>query len=355
MSIKRQTRSKEFYKSLPKVELHRHLEGSLRLSTMLDIARTYKLDLPYDNELKFSSLVQVVNNDPFNFQNFLSKFATLRKFYQSPDSIRRIARETIIDAAADNIRYLELRFTPVALTRIKDFPMSEAIDWVIEEVTEASHQFGVMTQLIASVNRHESVKLAEEVMHLAVDRIGKGIVGLDLAGSEAEYPGEEFEAVFNQAKQSGLKVTIHAGEWGGAEIIKMAINTLLAERIGHGVRVLEDGRVIDLAKERGVAFEVCPTSNYQSGVITDLEKHPLPEMISSGLICTINTDDPGISRIDLSDEYQKTCEFLGVSEDGLSQLIKNAINASFLPDKSKQQLSENIANELSGKYKDLIS
>ncbi|MEJ2485837.1 MAG: adenosine deaminase, partial [Anaerolineales bacterium] len=270
MSIKQQTRTREFYKSLPKVELHRHLEGSLRLSTMLDIARAYKLDLPYDDELKFSSLVQVVNSDKLNFQNFLSKFATLRKFYQSPEAIRRIARETIIDAAADNIRYLELRFTPVALTRIKEFPMSEAIDWVIEEVMEASKECGVMTQLIASVNRHESVKLAEEVMQLAVDRIGKGVVGLDLAGSEAEYPGEEFKYVFNQAKESGLKVTIHAGEWGGPEIIKMAIETLSAARIGHGVRVMEDATAIDLAKERRVAFEVCPTSNYQSGVITAL-------------------------------------------------------------------------------------
>lgn len=352
MSIKRQTRSKGFYKSLPKVELHRHLEGSLRLSTMLDIASTHKLDLPYDNELKFSSLVQVVNNDPFNFQNFLSKFATLRKFYQSPEAIRRIARETIIDAAADNIRYLELRFTPVALTRIKDFPMSEAIDWVIEEVAEASNQFGVKTQLIASVNRHESVKLAEEVMQLAVDRIEKGIVGLDLAGSEAEYPGEEFEPVFSQAKESGLKITIHAGEWGGPEIIKMAIDTLMAERIGHGVRVMEDAGVIDLAKERRVAFEVCPTSNYQSGVVTNLNKHPLPGMISSGLICTVNTDDPGISRIELSDEYQISCEILGVSENGLSLLIQNAIDASFLTGMDKKLLSEKIANELSEIYKE---
>ena len=352
MSIKQQTTTREFYKSLPKVELHRHLEGSLRLSTMLDIARAYKLDLPYDDELKFSSLVQVVNSDKLNFQNFLSKFATLRKFYQSPEAIRRIARETIIDAAADNIRYLELRFTPVALTRIKEFPMSEAIDWVIEEVTEASNQFGVKTQLIASVNRHESVKLAEKVMQLAVDRIGKGVVGLDLAGSEAEYPGEEFKYVFNQAKESGLKVTIHAGEWGGPEIIKMAIETLSAARIGHGVRVMEDATAIDLAKERRVTFEVCPTSNYQSGVITSLKKHPLPEMISSGLICTLNTDDPGISRIELSDEYQITCEILGVSERGLSELIKNAINASFLPEKDKKRLTENIGNELSEIYRD---
>ena len=352
MSINQQTRSREFYKSLPKVELHRHLEGSLRLSTMLDIARKYKLDLPYDDELKFSSLVQVVNSDKLNFQNFLSKFATLRKFYQSPEAIRRIARETIIDAAADNIRYLELRFTPVALTRIKDFPMSEAIDWVIEEVMEASKEFGVMAQLIASVNRHESVKLAEEVMRLAVDRIGKGVVGMDLAGSEAEYPGEEFQPVFNQANESGLKVTIHAGEWGGPEIIKMAIETLSAERIGHGVRVMEDARVIDLAKERKIAFEVCPTSNYQSGVITSLKKHPLPEMIFSGLICTLNTDDPGISRIELSDEFQISCEFLGVSKNGLSLLIQNAVNASFLPEKDKKRLAENIGNELSEIYRD---
>lgn len=340
-------RNKEFYQALPKVELHRHLEGSLRLSTMLDIARTHSLDLPHNDEAKFRSLVQVVESDIFTFQNFLSKFATLRKFYQSPEAIRRIAYETIADAAADNIRYLEMRFTPVALTRVRDFPVAEAMDWVIEAVNAASDEHGVTTRLIASVNRHESVKLANEVMQYAVERMGRGIVGLDLAGSEAEFPGDEFTPIFQVAKQSGMKITIHAGEWGGPEIVRLAINTLGADRIGHGVRVLEDPKVVELSKRRNITFEVSPTSNYQSGVITQINHHPLMKMLEAGLSCTINTDDPGISRIDLSDEYQLSCKILGLSEYGLKLLILNAARASFLPDHEQKQLAGNLERELS--------
>ncbi len=129
-----QETSRDFFRSLPKVELHRHLEGSLRLSTMLEIARLHDLDLPYQDVDEFRHLVQVVEGEPYNFQNFLAKFTSLRHFYQSPEAIKRITHEAIEDAAADNIRYIELRFTPVALTRVQEFPLGEAMDWVIETV-----------------------------------------------------------------------------------------------------------------------------------------------------------------------------------------------------------------------------
>lgn len=345
MSSENITLNRDFYQSLPKIELHRHLEGSLRVSSMAEVAQKYQLDLPYEDEQKFRSLVQVLPSDPYHFQNFLSKFATLRKFYQSPETIRRFAREAVQDAAQDNIRYLELRFTPVALTRIRDYPLGEAMDWVIEAVSEGGREFGVETALIASVNRHESIKLADEVIGLAVDRLANGIVGVDLAGSESDFPGEEFAEIFLQAEQSGMRVTIHAGEWGGPEIIQLAINALHAERIGHGVRVMEDARVIDLAKERGITFEVCPTSNFQSGVVNILKDHPLPKMIESGLTCTLNTDDPGISRIDLSDEIQVAIDEMGFSLDGLKKLTQNAIQAAFIAEDKKLELSENVLAE----------
>ena len=335
----------DFYKLLPKVELHRHLEGSLRLSTMLEIAQDHNLDLPYGNVEKFRSLVQVLETDPYNFLNFLSKFGTLRNFYQTPEAIMRIARESIVDAALDNIRYMELRFTPVALTRIREFPLGEAMDWVIESVKVASQEFGIKTNLIASLNRHESLKLAEEVMGLAVDRMERGIVGLDLAGNEAEFPGNNFENIFKEARDSGLNITIHAGEWGKAKVVKMAIDTLGAERIGHGVRIMEDDTIVELAKERKMVFEVCPTSNYQSGIVKKLEDHPLPEMIASGLVCTVNTDDPGISQIDLSDEYAICGEVLGITNEGLKTLILNSVESAFLPDDEKKILKDQLMNE----------
>ncbi len=344
MAKKSKPRRKSFYKSLPKVELHRHLEGSLRLSTMMEIAKTYDLDLPKKAN-KFRPLVQVVDGEPFTFQNFLAKFTTLRLFYQSPEVIKQITRETIADAAEDNVRYMELRFTPVALTRIKDFPLADAMDWVIETAEEAAEEHGVQTRLIASVNRHESVELAEEVMQLAVDRKDSSIVGLDLAGSEADFPGEEFGGLFKEAKESGLRITIHAGEWGGPENIEMAIKKLGAERIGHGVRVLEDPKVMDLAQEHKVTFEVCPTSNHQSGIFPSIDEHPLLKMVETGLGVTVNTDDPSISQIALSDEYELACETLSLDKKVLQETVLYAARAAFLPDGRHEGLVASLEKE----------
>ena len=285
-------------------------------------------------------------DDPFTFQNFLSKFASIRKFFRSPQVIKQITREVVAEAAADNVRYFELRFTPVALTRIGGYPLGEAIDWVIEAGDAASAEFGITTKYIPSVNRHESLELAEEVMGQAVARKDRGVVALDLAGSENDFPGEEFAGIFRETRQSGLAVTIHAGEWGGPEMIKLAIETLSAERIGHGVRVMEDPNVVALAQERKIAFEVCPTSNYQSGVFTSLDQHPLVKMIEAGLRVTINTDDPALSQITLSNEYELACETLGLELPALKTSILTAAQASFLPDDEKELLAASLDKEI---------
>ena len=235
----RVTASLNTYRALPKVELHRHLEGSLRLDTMLEIARQHGITIPAD-VLRLSTLVQVQEEDKFTFQNFLAKFNTLRLFYRSPDAIHRITREAIEDAARDNVKYVELRFTPVALSRAERFPLHDVIDWVLTSANEAAKQQHIIVQLIASVNRHESTDLAEQVAWLAAEHIKDGLVALDLAGNEAEFSTQPFYGIFKEAKQAGLHVTIHAGEWGPAQHVKEAIEDLGAERIGHGVRVLED-------------------------------------------------------------------------------------------------------------------
>jgi adenosine deaminase len=284
----------------------------------------------------------VGEDEKFTFENFLSKFQTLRLFYRSPQVIERIARETIMDAAADNIRYMELRFTPVALGRAEGFPLAEVIDWVIKATQDAAQEYGVKTRLIISLNRHEGIDVAAEIAQLAADRLDKGIIGLDLAGNEAEFSAMGFLGIFKEARQAGLHVTIHAGEWGGAANVLDAILYLQAERIGHGVRVLEDPQVVALAREREIPFEICVTSNYQSGVIPALTVHPLPRMISLGLNTTINTDDPSISQITLSDEYRLVCEDLGLSLQVLRERLLAAARASFLSDQEKAELQQEI-------------
>ena len=333
------------YFALPKVDLHRHLEGSLRLTTMLDIARQHGVTVPV-SMFNLSGLVQVQDQDPMTFTNFLDKFKTLRLFYKSPDVIDRVTREAVEDAAKDNCRYLELRFTPVALSRAEGFPLHDVMDWVIISAQEAAKKYKIKISLIASVNRHESPELAEQVAWLATEHIKNGLTGLDLAGNEAEFKSDAFQGIFKEAKQAGLHVTIHAGEWGPAENVRDAIENLGAERIGHGVRVLEDESVTALAKERETVFEVCVTSNYQSGVVKSLPEHPLPRMFEAGLKATVNTDDPSVSRITLAHEYQHISEDLRVPMATLKNSVLVAAQAAFLPDVEKEKLVASLKKEL---------
>jgi adenosine deaminase len=333
----------EYYINLPKVELHRHLEGSLRLGTLLEIGRSHGMPLGTG---RLRDLVQVQADDKLTFENFLSKFQTLRMFYRSPEAIHRITRECIEDAARDNVRYLELRFTPAALSRAESFPLADVMDWVVESAGLAAQATGVTTRLIASVNRQEPLSLAAEVVQLAAERRERGIVGVDLAGNEAAFPGKDFAPIFEEARQAGLHITIHAGEWGGGENVRIAIEELGAERIGHGVRVMEDPQAALLARRQQVAFEVCITSNYQSGVIPSLSVHPITRMKSLGLNVTINTDDPSIQQIRLSDEYRLACENLGLSETELHERILAAARAAFLPPAERDALVDSLQKEL---------
>lgn len=335
------------FRRLPKVELHRHLEGSLRLNTMLDIARQHDIPIPED-VFSLSNLVQMQEDESFSFRTFLSKFDTLRLFYRSPEVIDRITREAVEDAAKDNVRYLELRFTPFALSRAERFPMNEVIDWVLAASQDAAREFGITVNLIASVNRHESAELAEQVAWLAAEHLEDGVVAMDLAGNEAEFSSQPFYGVFREARQAGLHICIHAGEWGPAVNVREAIEELGAERIAHGVRVLEDPSVTAMARERGTPFEVCVTSNFQSGVVAEADAHPLPRMLEAGLNVTINTDDPSISRITLSHEYHVVCEELGVPFEALRERILAAGRAAFLPEAERRKLTGALEKELAG-------
>ncbi len=333
------------YQRLPKVDLHRHLEGSVRFATMLDIAKVYSISLPLRPDLR--SLVAMQPGDRLDFSTFLSKFQFLRLFYRSPDVIKRITAEAIEDAAADGVQYLDLHFTPVALSRYQGFLLSDVMDWVAESAAQAAQRAGIYVRLIASVNRHESIQLAEQVVRLAIERRHMGVVALDLAGNEAEFDGRAFVSLFREARAAGMAVTVHAGEWGGAENVRVALEDMQADRIVHGVRVLDDPRVVALARERRVPFEVCLTSNLQTGVAVSANDHPLLTMLLAGLNVTINTDDPSISQITLSDEYWLACERLGVPYPVLAERIFAASDAAFLNDMERADLDERLQQGLS--------
>jgi adenosine deaminase len=325
--------------SLPKIDLHRHLEGSLRLTTLREVALQYDLNLPAETLESLRPYVQIGMQEEHTFRRFLDKFEVLRRFYRSPQIIRRVAFEAIEDAARDNVRYLELRFTPPALAKSQSYPLAEVADWVLDAVEQACQVYpAVRVRLIVTLNRHEPVQLAEQVTQIAIDRRSRGIVGLDLAGDEVNFPTAPFRGVFRAASEAGLGLVAHAGEWTSAEAVREVIEDLGVCRVGHGVRVVDDPRVASLARERGVVFEVCLTSNLQSGVIERIADHPLRAMTGLRVLTTLNTDDPAVSGITLSDEYAAAIDDLGCTEQYIQQAILTAANAILAPESDRAQL-----------------
>ncbi len=327
--------------SMPKIDLHRHLEGSLRLETLQHIALERGVDLPsYELEV-LRPYVQVTDGYQPAFHNFLAKFELLRRFYTNRQAIDRIAYEAVADAAADNVKYLELRFNPVALARLQGFKLSEVMDWVCAAATRAQAQHDIMARLIVSVIRQEP-EPAQEIVEAAIERMEHGIVAFDISGDEVNYPLEPFLPIFRRARQAGLGLTVHAGEAGKAKNVREAIELIQPERIGHGVHCIEDSSVIKLVRDSGTTLELCPTSNLQTGVVHLMGHHPLPDLYRLGLKVTINTDDPSISDTTLTDEYRLVVAGMGLGLDDLRRMILNAVDAAFLPPQDKATLAERL-------------
>jgi adenosine deaminase len=335
----------DYLQAMPKIDLHRHLEGSLRLETLLEIAREYGLDLPASDVEKLRPLVQITN-DPPNHEAFLSKFGVLRHFYRSPETISRLAYEAVADAVTDNIHYLELRFSPQALARVRGFDLAEVTDWVITAVQQASRDHNVQVSLIITLVRHEPLEQAWQVAKIAYDRAGNGIQGIDLAGDEVKFPAAPFTPIFKTAKEVGLGVTVHAGEWASSLGVRQAIEELYADRVGHGVRAIENSHVLKLIQERGVALEVCLTSNLQSGVVYSLSHHPLLDMLNLDILATLNTDDPSVSNLTLTAEYQAAVQMLKLDYVHLRRLLLNAASVVFLPEDGRRQLMAHFEQQL---------
>ena len=325
--------------ALPKIDLHRHLEGSLRLSTLAEIARQHGVDLPSWSLEELRPYVQMVDEAP-GFQTFLSKFRLLRRFYSTREAVMRIAYEAAADAAADNVKYLELRFNPVAFAKMQGFSYEEVADWVASAVDAAQCDHDIQVRLIAQIGREEDITTARHVAEVAVALQGRGFVGLDLAGDEVNYPIARFAEVFHWAKVQGLHITIHAAEVGPASNVRDAIELLQAERIGHGVHASEDLRVMDLLTRHNTTLEMCPTSNVQTGAISSLGQHPLGAYQKIGIRVTINTDDPSISNTTLTDEYLVALQAIGLSLRALRQTILTSAESAFLPEPERQRLVE---------------
>ena len=343
--IQRGPTSEPDFSDWPKVDLHRHLEGSLRVNSVHELALQGKVPLPNEIEA-LKSAIRLQPGDERSSEVFLSKFKSIRKVFQSERIVRRMADEAVVDAARDGVRYLELHVTPSALSAATEAPFETMLARALEGASAAAEGRDIKVRIVASVNRHEGAAVAQRVLDAAAARVGAGVVGLDLAGDESRALGREFSNVFSAAREAGLGLSAHAGEWAGPESVQFALEDLAVDRIVHGVRVMENRDIALMARDRRVPFLVCLTSNVDSGVVADVKSHPLPAMIQAGLQVTLNTDDPSLSGITLSDEYRTAVGALEMSPESIKGLILAAAQAAFLTDPERRQLGDRLQRSL---------
>jgi adenosine deaminase len=230
------------------------------------------------------------------------------------DAVRRIVRENLEDAVAEGIDYVELRFSPAFMAEKHGLDPTAVAAAACDALAAGVAELPVRAQLIGIVSRTYGADAGWREVEAAIACRDRGVVALDLAGDEAGYPGELFEAHFRAARDAGLRVIAHAGEADGPASVRQALDRLGAERIGHGVRSVEDPALLDLLAERRVPLEICPTSNVQTSTVASYAEHPLPRLLEHGLLCTLNTDDPSISGIDLPHEYRVAAGDMGLDD-----------------------------------------
>jgi adenosine deaminase len=322
--------------TLPLTDLHRHLDGNIRAQTILDLGRQFNLPLPADSLEALRPHVQVVETAP-DLVSFLQKLDWGVKVLADLDACRRVAWENIEDAARNGLHYVELRFSPGYMAMTHNLPVAGVVEAVIEGVRQGCHDFGVEARLIGIMSRTfgEAACLAELEALLAHR---DSITALDLAGDELGFPGSLFLSHFNRARDAGWHITVHAGEAAGPESIWQAIRELGAERIGHGVKAIEDPALMDFLAEHGIGIESCLTSNIQTSTIASLDKHPLITFLDKGVLATINTDDPAVQGIDIIHEYTVAAPQAGLSAAQIRTAQENGLKIAFLSDAEKQAL-----------------
>lgn len=321
-------------KAFPKVDLHRHLEGSISPETLIAVAKKYGGALPAYDVDSLKPLIQMEYDLP-GFRNFLEKFKVYRGFYPCREAIEDVAYAAVKEAAEDNVKYLELRYSPSHFAAKKKFPESEVIEWIQGAIHRASRDFSVIVIPILTISRDYGFELARSTVEYVTKLPPGFFYGLDIAGDEISNAAKQFSGLFTLAREAGLKLTIHAGEACGAYNVREAVLEYHAARIGHGVRSAEDESVMELLRDRNIMLEICITSNLHTGVITHLKHHPVKRLLAYGVPVSLNTDDPAISAITLSGEYTSAITELGLTENDLKALNRSALDYAFYPDREK--------------------
>ncbi|MCL7454539.1 MAG: adenosine deaminase [Anaerolineae bacterium] len=329
--------------TLPLIDLHRHLDGNVRLETIIDLGRKHNLPLPAWDVEGLRPHVQVTasagsDGSMPGVMAFISKFEWMTRVLVDYDACYRVAYENVEDAQAEGLDYVELRFSPWFMAEAHGLDPAGVVEAVVEGVAAGAQDHGQRVNLIGILSRTYGVEAAwKELEALLQQR--DAIVGLDLAGDEANWPGALFVEHLRRARAVGWHPTVHAGEADGAASIWQALRELGAERIGHAVAAIDDPALMDYMAEHQIGVEANLTSNVQTRTVPDYASHPARTFLKRGMLVTLNTDDPGISGIDLRYEYEVAAPAAGLNRDQIRQAQRNALTVAFLPEDEKRALA----------------
>lgn len=333
----------EIVQAMPKAELHCHLDGSLRPSTLLDLSLQQALTLPTDDATALGHWMRV--DDAHNLAEYLARFEITLAVMQDAASIERIAHELVLDAALDGVRYIEVRFCPALNTR-GGLSLDEVVGAVLKGLARGERESGTIARVIICALRSFPWPHALEMAEVAVAFKQRGVVAFDLAGGELGNPAHEHAKAFDYARANDLAVTVHAGEGDGAASIREAVHRCAADRIGHGTRLFEDATLEAYVVDRQIPLEVCPTSNVQTRVVGTFAEHPLARYRKLGGVVTLNTDNRLMSGVSLTDEFVRCGQYLGFGLADLGALALAAFDSAFLPLADRRRLREAAAREI---------
>jgi adenosine deaminase len=334
----------EVIEKLPKTDLHVHLDGSLRLKTILELADKQRVELPARDEDGLRRAMNLGQNCG-SLVEYLKAFDVTLRVMQTEDALERIAYELAEDAARENVRYMEVRYSPMLHTR-RGLKLTNVVEAVLTGLRAAQTDLRVESNVIICGIRNVSPESSLEMAELAVAYKNRGVVGFDLAGAEYDHPAKHHRNAFQLVRDNNINVTIHAGEAYGPESIAQAVHVCGAHRIGHGCRLRENGDLLHYVNDHRIPLECCPSSNVQTGAIRDLASHPLKLYFNLGLRVTVNTDNRLVTDTTVSKELWLSHTQMGLTLADLKQIVLAGFKSAFLPFHVKQQYLRTVSEEL---------
>jgi aminodeoxyfutalosine deaminase len=337
-----------FLLRMPKAELHVHLEGAMRPSVLIELARRNGVELPAADEAGLKRWFRFRD-----FEHFVQVYLTCSRSLRAPEDFKLLAHDFLAEQAVQNVIYSEVHFT-ISTHLANGANGGEILDAMAEAIAEGERRFGVTMRLIPDVVRNVGPAAADQTLEWALAGRDRGVVALGLSGSEARFPNEPFRRHFAAAREAGLHRVAHAGEHAGPASIRSAIDVCGAERIGHGVRAVEDDSLLAELRERRIPLEVCPTSNLCLGVVADMAQHPFDRLYRAGLQLSVSSDDPAFFNTNLTREYLRLAQTFGYDAGQLAGLALAALRQGFLPDAERAALEARFHAQLESLGRELF-